>query len=102
LKTPERQSLLQVMNEINRFKRGCVANGDSLECGTCGTPISEKLAYLSIHSIDIFPDMCAGAGKVLNAMIPYCPKCEPEPEERGCIHMPMLESLMRHARAIFN
>jgi hypothetical protein len=102
MKTPEQVSMAEVVDAVRQFREKCVLKDDDLHCGTCGTAIAEKMAYLSIHSSDVFHELCTGVGRVLRVMIPYCPKCESEPEERGCIHEPMLGALLRSAHGIFN
>lgn len=55
-------------------------------CIHCGTLIVKKDVHISIHALE-FGDACAGWGEVKMLAIPFCPQCEPEPED-GCIHMP--------------
>lgn len=60
---------------------------DEATCKQCGKPATgTKLVHLSVHASEF--EQCGGPGKVWNVTIPWCPDCEQEPEERGCIHMP--------------
>ena len=51
----------------------------------CGTLLMHKDAYISYH--DARFEGCAGKGTVEKLPIPYCPKCEQEPETHGCLHV---------------
>lgn len=54
-------------------------------CPRCGGNLAVVLAYISIHLLEF--DFCAGAGNVVRVPVPYCPVCEDEPEQYGCIHL---------------
>lgn len=54
-------------------------------CRKCEMPIQFVNAYVSLH-YSPFQDVCAGEGKVIQAPIPYCPKCEKPPADSGCLH----------------
>lgn len=67
-------------------------------CIRCGDIIRGRMAYLSLHSIEFEhggpnADMCAGDGECRPLYIPYCSRCEPEPEEHGCIHIHMFSKV---------
>jgi hypothetical protein len=51
-------------------------------CWRCGAEISLKTVFLSVH-IEGMP--LVGTGEVRQKQVPYCPKCEKEPSERGII-----------------
>jgi hypothetical protein len=53
---------------------------------SCQSPMDWKKVFISIHSQDL--PGCDGNGQVVEMGIPYCPKCEKEPAEEGCIHLP--------------
>lgn len=54
-------------------------------CLACNTPIKWHRAYMSIHESNW--STCAGYGECINPTIPICPKCEPNPDVFGCIHL---------------
>lgn len=53
----------------------------SCVCTQCG---SEVLSAIVRHSIWDGPGPCAGHGNVESENVPYCPKCESEPDRIGC------------------
>jgi len=55
-------------------------------CAKCGAPPKLTLVYLSLHISEF--ESCAGPGRVWEVFLPWCPQCEPEPEQYGCVHMP--------------
>ena len=57
---------------------------DGLVCGTCGSEIQGMPASISVHDSPV--GGCAGFGEVKVVQIPYCPKCEDEPRQSGCVH----------------
>jgi hypothetical protein len=66
-----------------------IVQGDNdyrYECLNCGSRIMSHTVFFSIHDA-AFHDLCAGPGDVVRLGIPYCPKCEPKPDESGCIHI---------------
>jgi hypothetical protein len=77
MQTPQRISALQFLAQLEPLLTG--------RCEKCGGGLKTRLTFISIHSLE-FGDACAGEGRVLNLMIPYCPRCEVAPEEYGCIH----------------
>ena len=56
-------------------------------CRKCGGNVEVVGAYMSLHDPG-FADACAGSGKVVRLAIPFCPRCEAQPAEQGCIHEP--------------
>lgn len=57
-------------------------DSDSYICGTCGSEIQgTKVA----HPIHDGPFPLSGAGKCQYETVPYCPKCEEEPNFHGSI-----------------
>ena len=48
----------------------------------CGTELKGKVVYLTIRD-GLFP--LSGSGEVKNQTVPFCPKCEREPEGHGFI-----------------
>jgi hypothetical protein len=56
-------------------------------CRKCGGNVEIVVAYMSLHDLR-FGLACAGAGKVVRLAIPFCPRCEAQPAEQGCIHEP--------------
>lgn len=55
-------------------------------CRECGSRIMRATCYVSIHT-NLFPNTCAGSGKVWRAAIPFCPQCEGAPKNSStCMH----------------
>jgi len=55
-------------------------NGDDWNCTTCGSEIQGTTVYHPIHD---GPFPLSGSGKVYKECVPYCPKCEEEPNSSG-------------------
>jgi len=62
----------------------CITDGEYQRCKICQSFIEIIGAYMSLHDTR-FPG-CAGSGRVMRLVIPFCPKCETRPSEYGCIH----------------
>jgi hypothetical protein len=60
-------------------------------CPKCFTPMREEQVYLSLHALE-FGIQCAGMGRVWRTSIPWCPACEQQPQQSGCVHMKMYPS----------
>jgi hypothetical protein len=56
-------------------------------CRKCGGNLEIVGAHMSLHD-PRFADACVGSGKVVRLAIPFCPRCEAQPAEQGCIHEP--------------
>jgi len=56
-------------------------------CRKCGGNVEIVVAYMSLHDLR-FGVACAGSGKGVRLAIPFCPRCEAQPAEQGCIHEP--------------
>ena len=56
-------------------------------CRKCGGNVEIVVAYMSLHDLR-FGVACVGSGKVVRLAIPFCPRCEGQPAEQGCIHEP--------------
>jgi hypothetical protein len=86
MQTPVRVSLLEFALKRNEWvKAHCLTDGDRQLCVNCKTPIEIISAYISIHDAR-FGNHCAGPGAVIRLVVPFCPKCEAKPQERGCLH----------------
>jgi len=48
----------------------------------CGTMLKGKIVYLTVRD-GVFP--LSGSGEVRRETVPYCPKCEREPEGLGFV-----------------
>lgn len=90
MKTPELVSLKEFTDARMKWIAEHAEDiGDGKQrCRSCKTQIELLPAYVSIHAVE-FGVLCAGEGKVLRLAIPFCPRCEVKPSERGCIHEPM-------------
>jgi|HubBroStandDraft_1064217.scaffolds.fasta_scaffold142217_2 hypothetical protein len=85
MKTPTHTSYEEfVLKRTEWIKAHCITDGERQLCVRCTTPIEIIGAYLSIH--DKRFDHCAGPGHVVRLVVPYCPRCEEQPEARGCLH----------------
>jgi hypothetical protein len=80
-----------------KFVQSCATQGEYVLCPKCSQPLEFVSAWLSIHDAR-FPE-CAGWGKVCRAVIPYCPRCEEKPDDRGCLHASPLRDPHQH---VFN
>jgi hypothetical protein len=56
---------------------------------TCGFPYMYVIVHVSIHATE-FED-CTGEGRCYPVLLPYCRKCEQEPQRSGCVHLPLFE-----------
>jgi len=62
---------------------------DANFCTQCGRPMERVAACISIHCLE-FGDDCAvaGGGETVGFVdVPYCPACEPKPNDHGCMHV---------------
>jgi hypothetical protein len=67
-------------------------------CPRCGARFSHKEVYLSRHALEMGVQ-CAGQGKVWRLAIPWCPRCECEPDTYGCIHEKMFGNSEEFSRS---
>lgn len=58
----------------------------------CGSDIEAVLQYRSVWLSD-GPGPCAGTGEVEHHVVPYCPKCDPKPSDRGVTHRTIAEDI---------
>lgn len=87
MKTPNRSTLEEFMREaVPVYEARNV-------CPTCHSVGGFVLAHVSIHHAEF--ERCAGEGFVWPLHIPYCPRCEALPEDRGCLHLTPAQ-LMRY------
>lgn len=63
------------------------------KCEQCNRPFLYAPVYVSIHAEE-FGDVCAGEGRCIKVLLPFCRKCEPRPALKGCIHHPLYAGLM--------
>lgn len=52
----------------------------SWKCKKCQSDIMAAEVKRSVWN---FPEACAGSGEVVTDFVPYCPKCEEKPSNRG-------------------
>lgn len=64
----------------------------SYACWNCGAGIMAKNVAFSVHFAEI---PLAGGGEVRHKQVPYCPKYEEEPPDRGIITETIADSLQR-------
>lgn len=85
MKTPIKISIGTFLESREAWREEfCKANGDKVICKKCGEFILFSAVWVSIHD-SRFPG-CVGGGHVARVVIPYCPRCEGEPENQGCFH----------------
>ena len=59
------------------------AQTNTLYCKKCRSVIMGKIQHQSVW---IRGMCCAGTGEVVDATIPYCPKCDKKPDDRGVVY----------------
>ena len=84
MNTPEKISCEEFLRQRQAFIDRCDKQGEAVLCPVCRSWIRFVGAYLSIHDARL--ENCAGYGKVLRLVVPYCPQCETQPSDRGCLH----------------
>jgi hypothetical protein len=90
VRTPCRITASEFSDSLKHFLDACcVLRRDTLCCTICGASILYVRAALSIHDA-----ACAGCEepdqKVWNTVVPYCPRCEERPAQRGCLYLPLM------------
>lgn len=87
MRSPYRVTSDEALQALRKWTRKHVLfQGDLRLCKHCRHKIEMKTVSISCHIEEFFE--CAGDGRVTELEIPYCPQCEPEPED-GCIHFPI-------------
>lgn len=80
LTRPELQAKMDTFFHVN-----CHQGPQKVWRHNCGTALELHHVSLSIHNTP--PDQeCGGSGRVEIHILPYCPACEPELKESGCLH----------------
>jgi hypothetical protein len=57
----------------------------TISCPRCNGLFNSKTVQLSLHVFEL-PN-CVGPGAVIKRELPWCPKCETEPFDVGCLHL---------------
>ena len=93
MQTPVRMTPDEANMVKDRWVREQVKEGLNGEptCKQCGGGIKAITAAISVHFTE-FDQTCAGGGDVRHFPVPFCPKCEPIPDDSGCIHVSMFEN----------
>jgi hypothetical protein len=87
MRTPHRITASEFSDSLKHFLDACcVMRGSALCCAVCGTEILHIRATLSIHN-SVAGDCRALDEKVWTTVVPYCPRCEEKPKQRGCLHL---------------
>jgi len=60
---------------------GTYQNSWQFNCRECGGIV---LVATIFHPVWDGPFLMSGSGKCFREFVPYCPKCEEKPSERGC------------------
>jgi hypothetical protein len=71
------------------FETKLVAVLASAACPICKGGFAERELFLSLHAHE-FKETCTGTGKVWRVKLPWCPRCEREPETYGCVHQNLI------------
>jgi hypothetical protein len=101
MQTPRRISLTEFGAERQRWIDSyCVTDGEFQRCRLCTGLVEILGVYFSIHNADF--DECTGAGKVVRLAVPFCPRCEPRPDECSCLHVHPLFDVEGLAKALLN
>jgi hypothetical protein len=90
VRTPSRITASEFSDSLKSFLDACsVLRGQTLCCTICGASILYVRAALSIHDA-----ACVGCEepdqRVWNTVVPYCPKCEEKPAQRGCLCLSLM------------
>lgn len=85
MKTPRKMTLDEFRAALERYRDTETREGpNGLRRCKCGAVLRAVLVYFSIH--DSPYKICAGSGRVARIPVPYCPYCEAEPDQYGCLH----------------
>ena len=85
MQTPRKLSLRAFTEARQQWiATNCVTDGERRRCRICSTLVEIFPVYFSIHDARL--PACAGAGKVMRLVVPFCRKCEAQPEEHSCLH----------------
>jgi hypothetical protein len=82
----------RVEHPVPKDKKWTQQPDGSWKCDICSSDILAVLQYRSVWLSD-GPGPCAGTGEVEHHVIPYCPKCDPKPSDRGVTHRTMAEDI---------
>lgn len=67
----------------------------SYKCHVCSSDIMAVTQHKSVWLSD-GPGPCAGTGEVERHVIPYCPKCDPKPSDRGVTSRTIAEDAVKN------
>jgi hypothetical protein len=81
------------------FEATLVAALASGACPICKGGFAESEVYLSLHAHE-FEGTCTGTGKVWRVKLPWCPRCEREPETYGCVHQKLIAETKDRPEAV--
>lgn len=98
MKSPVKMTSEQSLEELRRWTwENVIPEGDKRLCKHCRSEIKVKEVIISAHVAEFA--RCAGDGRTITLGIPYCPQCEPEPEN-GCIHLPIDAGYAKHFQVV--
>jgi hypothetical protein len=89
MRTPSRVGWNEFQASVRSFYNDYCRQRNTSErpaCKKCGNEIATIVAYMDVHDGRL-RDSCAGLGRVWQLPIPYCPRYEEMPSDRGCIHV---------------
>jgi len=87
MQTPVRVTHAEYIQARADFLRAkCIAwpGRRGLSCAECDREIYMAAATIEVHEANMAN--CYPTGATFDAAVPWCPHCEPEPAERGCVH----------------
>ena len=87
MQTPKLQTFAQYAFALQEQ----MARSPDGRCQRCHSEIQVRSPVVSLHYLDFAG--CGGVGDVLTLPVFYCPYCEGEPAESGCLHVLADESL---------
>jgi len=118
MQTPQHIDATQFSESVTDYLQShCTMRDWELYCAGCGTAIKYVFAQVSVHQLSLDEATLSEATphevkldeattddmncrelhsrSVLRIAMPYCPRCEPEPQPCGCIHLPAVPSTLR-------
>jgi hypothetical protein len=92
MRTPTGNTWAEFSESLREFLDDrCILRENRLRCRDCGTLIEHSRVVVSIHE-SAFHNHCAAFARRGGMMtLPYCPRCEEKPVERGCLHVSYAE-----------
>jgi hypothetical protein len=88
MRTPSGSTWAQFSQSLHEFlDHQCFLLAKRLCCSKCGSSIVHSRVALSIHDSAFHSASTAFDKGAWIMTLPYCPRCEEKPEQRGCVHV---------------